>query len=356
MCPLVRELRARRSFETVVCVSGQHREMLDGVLKAFCVEPDYRFEIMKDGQSLQYITAAVLENVGKILDKEKPEAVLVHGDTSTAFASSLACFYRHIPVCHVEAGLRTHDILSPFPEEFNRRAISLTATYHFAPTDTAKHNLLDEGIPSDRIFVTGNTVLDALKYTSELSDAVPDGILDGMNGRRLVTVTLHRRENFSDPGRALGIMSALRRAFDKYGDDFYAVYPVHKSPQVRCCAERMLSDCRSVKLTEPLEVCAFHALLSRSAFVITDSGGIQEEATALGIPAAVVRDITERPEGVDCGTLCLVGTEEKEIYSGICDMFSQPFPSKANVGTGRCVFGDGNASAVICRQLEYIFN
>lgn len=309
MCPLVKELRSRSGTEAVVCVTGQHRQMLDSVLNAFSVVPDYDLSVMKDKQTLFDITTSILNGVGDVIDSVKPSTVLVHGDTATAFAAALASFYKRIPIGHVEAGLRTYDIYSPYPEEFNRRAVSVIANYHFAPTERSRSNLLREGGNPDNIYVTGNTAIDALKTTVRKSYSHP--VLDWVGRSRLILITAHRRENLGEPMR--NMFRAIRRAMREH-NDVKAVYPIHLNPEVRKIATEELDGCERIKIIDPLDVLDFHNFLARSYMILTDSGGIQEEAPSLGKPVLVMRDTTERPEGIDAGTLRLVGTDEERIY------------------------------------------
>lgn len=309
MCPLVKELKTRENAETVVCVTGQHRQMLDAVLEAFDVVPDYDLSIMKDRQTLFDITTNILNSIKEVLEKEKPDVVLVHGDTSTTFVTALACFYLQIPVGHVEAGLRTYNIFSPYPEEFNRQAVSIISKYNFAPTSLSKENLLREGKSEDSIYVTGNTAIDALKTTVKDDYTHPE--LEWASDSRLITITAHRRENLGEPMHQM--FRAIKRIIDEH-PDVKAVYPIHMNPVVRAAAQEELGDCDRIHIIEPLDVLDFHNFLARSHMIITDSGGIQEEAPSLGKPVLVMRDTTERPEGIKAGTLKLVGTEEQTIY------------------------------------------
>lgn len=310
MCPLVNELKKRKEIQTVVCVSGQHRQMLDQVLEAFQVKPDYDLSIMKDKQTLFDVTTNILERIKVVLEAEKPDVVLVHGDTSTTFVTALACFYLQIPVGHVEAGLRTYNIFSPYPEEFNRQAVGIIAKYNFAPTNMSKENLLREGKNPASIFVTGNTAIDALKTTVRENYAHAE--LDWASNSRLIIITAHRRENLGQPMH--NMFRAIRRIMDEH-PDMKAIYPIHMNPLVRKAAEEELSGCDRIHIIEPLEVLDFHNFLARSYLILTDSGGIQEEAPSLGKPVLVMRDTTERPEGVAAGTLKLVGTDEETIYT-----------------------------------------
>lgn len=310
MCPLVNELKARKNLETVVCVTGQHRQMLDQVLKAFSVVPDYDLSIMKDRQTLFDVTTNILNKIKEVLEKVKPDVVLVHGDTSTTFVTALACFYLQIPVGHVEAGLRTYNIYSPYPEEFNRQAVGILAAYNFAPTEMSKNNLLREGKRPESIFVTGNTAIDALKTTVRKDYTHPE--LEWAEGSRLIMITAHRRENLGEPMKHM--FRAIKRVCDEH-PDVKAIYPIHMNPVVRETADQILGGDDRIHIIEPLDVLDFHNFLSRSYLILTDSGGIQEEAPSLGKPVLVMRDTTERPEGIVAGTLKLVGTDEEVIYN-----------------------------------------
>lgn len=308
ICPLVNELKTRE-VETIVCVTGQHRQMLDLVLEEFNVIPDYDLSIMKDQQTLFDITTNILNRIREVLEAEKPDVVLVHGDTSTTFVTALACFYLQIPVGHVEAGLRTYNIYSPYPEEFNREAVSIIAKYNFAPTELSKNNLLREGKNPDSIYVTGNTVIDALKTT--VRDNYNHQEIDWASGSRLILLTAHRRENLGEPMHHM--FRAIRRVLEEH-PDVKVLYPIHMNPVVRKAAEEELGDCDRIHIIEPLDVLDCHNIMARSYLILTDSGGIQEEAPSLGKPVLVMRDTTERPEGVEAGTLKLVGTSEEVIY------------------------------------------
>ena len=309
MCPLVKELKTRKNVETLVCVTGQHRGMLQQVLDAFGVVPDYDLAIMQERQTLFDITTRVLQGMKDVLEKERPDAVLVHGDTSTTFAAALACFYLQIPVGHVEAGLRTYNLLSPYPEEFNRQCVAILANSNFAPTPLSRENLIREGKKQESIYVTGNTVIDALKTTVRENFSHPD--LEWAGDSRLILLTAHRRENLGKPMHAM--FRAIRRVVEEH-EDVKALYPIHMNPVVREAADEELSGCDRIRLTEPLEVLDCHNLMARSYLILTDSGGIQEEAPSLGKPVLVMRDTTERPEGIQAGTLKLVGTDEETIY------------------------------------------
>lgn len=346
MCPLVNELKSRKSFKTVVCVTGQHRQMLDQVLKAFDVEPEYDLSIMKDKQTLFDVTTNILNRIKEVLEKEKPDVVLVHGDTTTTFTTALACFYLQIPVGHVEAGLRTYNIYSPYPEEFNRQAVGIIARFNFAPTEVSKGNLLREGKNADTIFVTGNTAIDALKTT--VRDDYENENLKWAEGSRLIMLTAHRRENLGEPMHHM--FRAIRRIVDET-PDIKVIYPIHMNPVVRKAADEELGDDDRIRIIEPLDVLDFHNFLSRSYLILTDSGGIQEEAPSLGKPVLVMRDTTERPEGIKAGTLKLVGTNEETIYNE----FKKLLTSKEEydkMSKASNPYGDGFACKRIADILE----
>lgn len=346
MCPLVSELKSRETIETIVCVTGQHRQMLNQVLEAFSVIPDYDLSIMKDCQTLFDVTTNILNNIRVVLEKTKPDTVLVHGDTSTTFAATLACFYMQIPVGHVEAGLRTYDITSPYPEEFNRQAVSIIATYHFAPTELSKQNLLNEGKKQDSIFVVGNTAIDALKTTVK-TDYKNDHLKWAENSK-LIMITAHRRENLGEPMQHM--FRAIRRVIEEHSD-VKAIYPIHMNPAVREKAKRELAGCDRIRIIEPLDVLDFHNFLSRSYLILTDSGGIQEEAPSLGKPVLVMRNTTERPEGITAGTLKLVGTNEDNIYKNFSYLLSnkEAYDKMAHASNP---YGDGHTSERIADILE----
>ena len=341
MCPLVKELKGRPELETSVCVTGQHRQMLDSVLDAFCVKPDYDLSVMKQGQTLFDITSGILEGIKAVLLEAKPDMVLVHGDTSTTFAAALACFYLQIPVGHVEAGLRTYNVHSPYPEEFNRRAVSVIADYSFAPTVLARDNLIREGIDESCIFVTGNTAIDALKTTVRADYTHPE--LEWANGSRLIMITAHRRENLGEP--MLNMFRAIKRVIDEH-PDLKAIYPIHMNPAVRSAARYVFGDTERVRIIEPLDVIDFHNFLARSFMILTDSGGIQEEAPSLGKPVLVMRETTERPEGVAAGTLKLVGTDEAEIYNSF-SLLLESCEEYKKMAKASNPYGDGNACSRI---------
>lgn len=346
MCPLVNELKTRKAIQTVVCVTGQHRQMLEQVLETFEVLPDYDLSIMKDKQTLFDVTVNILEKIKVVLEKESPDVVLVHGDTSTTFVTALACFYLKIPVGHVEAGLRTYNIYSPYPEEFNRQAVSIISQYNFAPTELAKENLLREGKNEDTIYVTGNTAIDALNTTVRDNYTHPE--IEWAQGSRLILITAHRRENLGEPMKHM--FRAIRRVMDEH-PDVKAVYPIHMNPVVRETARAIFADDDRIHIIEPLDVIDFHNFMSRSYLILTDSGGIQEEAPSLGKPVLVMRDTTERPEGVKAGTLRLVGTSEEDIYNE----FSKLLENKEQydmMSMASNPYGDGMASKRIADILE----
>jgi UDP-N-acetylglucosamine 2-epimerase (non-hydrolysing) len=347
MCPLVNELKSRNSMQTIVCVTGQHRQMLDQVLKTFNIIPEYDLGIMKERQTLFDVTISILDKIKNVLEIEMPNVVLVHGDTSTTFATALACYYLKIPVGHVEAGLRTYNIYSPFPEEFNRQAVSIISEYNFAPTELAKQNLIKEGKCEKRIWVTGNTAIDALKTT--VKEDYIDQNLKWAEGCRLITITAHRRENLGEPMR--NMFRAIKRVLDEH-DDVKAIYPIHMNPLVRSTAREIFGDDNRIRIIEPLDVLDFHNYMNHSYLILTDSGGIQEEAPSLGKPVLVMRDTTERPEGIKAGTLKLVGTTENLIYKEFTKLLDDPEEYK-KMSHAANPYGDGHASARIADILEY---
>jgi UDP-N-acetylglucosamine 2-epimerase (non-hydrolysing) len=346
MCPLVNELKTRPNLETVVCVTGQHRQMLDQVLEAFHVQPDYDLSVMKQNQTLFDITANILMGIKSVLEEVRPDIVLVHGDTSTTFVTALACFYLQIPVGHVEAGLRTYNLASPFPEEFNRQAVSIISKYNFAPTQQAKDNLLKEGKSADTIHVTGNTAIDALKTTVRTHYTHPE--LEWAKGSRLILITAHRRENLGAPME--NMFRAILRVMKEY-PDVKAIYPIHMNPAVRKIANKILGDEKRIHIIEPLDVLDFHNFMNHSYLILTDSGGIQEEAPSLGKPVLVMRDTTERPEGIAAGTLKLVGTEEETIYTHFKNLLEDP-NAYQQMSTASNPYGDGFACKRIADILE----
>lgn len=346
MCPLVNELKTRDSINTVVCVTGQHRQMLDQVLDAFQVKPDYDLSIMKDKQTLFDVTVNILERIKAVLEEVKPDVVLVHGDTSTTFVTALACFYLQIPVGHVEAGLRTYNVYSPYPEEFNRQAVGILAKYNFAPTEMSQGNLLREGKNPASIYITGNTAIDALKTTVRKDYSHPE--LEWAADSRLIVITAHRRENLGEPMH--NMFRAIRRIMDEH-PDVKAIYPIHMNPRVRQAADEELGGCDRIHIIEPLEVLDFHNFLARSYMILTDSGGIQEEAPSLGKPVLVMRDTTERPEGIAAGTLKLVGTDENVIYENFRLLLEDKVAYSAMAHASN-PYGDGFACKRIADILE----
>ena len=348
MCPLVNELKRREGMKTIVCVTGQHRQMLDQVLKAFDVTPDYDLSVMKERQTLFDVTTNILERIREVLESERPDVVLVHGDTSTTFVTSLACFYLQIPVGHVEAGLRTYNIFSPYPEEFNRQAVGIISQYNFAPTEMAKNNLLKEGKKRESIFVTGNTVIDALKTTVKDDYSHPE--LEWAKDSRMILITAHRRENLGEPMR--NMFRAIRRVMDEH-EDVKAIYPIHMNPLVREIANEILGDDDRIHIIEPLEVLDFHNFMNHSYLILTDSGGIQEEAPSLGKPVLVMRDTTERPEGIAAGTLRLVGTDENVIYNSF-KLLLEDEDEYNKISNASNPYGDGFASKRIADILAHV--
>lgn len=346
MCPLVNELKKRKTIETIVCVTGQHRQMLDQVLEAFHVVPDYDLSIMREKQTLFDVTINILENIKQVLEEVYPDVVLVHGDTSTTFVTALACFYLQIPVGHVEAGLRTYDIYSPYPEEFNRQAVSIISKYNFAPTELSKNNLLKEGKKEETIYVTGNTAIDALKTTVRDEYTHPE--LEWAKDSRLILITAHRRENLGEPMK--NMFRAIRRVMDEY-PDVKAIYPIHMNPVVRETANEILGGDDRIHIIEPLDVLDFHNFQAQSHLILTDSGGIQEEAPSLGKPVLVMRDTTERPEGIAAGTLKLVGTEEEVIYRNFKELLENQ-ESYEKMAHASNPYGDGMACQRIADILE----
>lgn len=346
MCPLVKELKKRDKLKTTVCVTGQHRQMLDQVLKAFNILPDYDLSIMKEKQNLFDITFNIMSEIKFILEEVKPDVVLVHGDTSTSFVTALACFYLQIPIGHVEAGLRTYDIYSPFPEEFNRQATGIIAKFNFAPTEMAKENLIKEGKNPAFIYVTGNTAIDALKTTVKCDYS--HEYLEWASDSRLIMLTAHRRENIGEP--MYNMFRAIRRLVDET-PDIKVIYPIHMNPIVRVAAKEILGACERIRIIDPLDVIDFHNFLSRAYLILTDSGGIQEEAPSLGKPVLVMRDTTERPEGIIAGTLKLVGTSEESIYKNF-KLLTENKIEYEKMSQASNPYGDGFASKRIVEMIE----
>lgn len=346
MCPLVNELKKRSNLSVKVCVTAQHRQMLDQVLSTFNVKPDFDLNIMKEKQTLFDITSNILLNIREVLESEKPDIVLVHGDTSTTFVTALACFYLHIPVGHVEAGLRTYNTYSPYPEEFNRQAVSIISKYNFAPTELSAKNLISEGKDPSTVFITGNTVIDAMQHTVKKDYMHPE--LDWVGDAKLIFITAHRRENLGEPMHHM--FRAIRKVLDEH-PDCKAIYPIHMNPIVRQAAEEELSNCKRIHIIEPLEVFDCHNFEARSFLCLTDSGGIQEECPSYGVPVLVMRDTTERPEGIEAGTLRLVGTNEKSIYNSFKELLENK--ESYNRMSHACnPYGDGNACKRIADVLE----
>lgn len=346
ICPLVLEMKKRKSLQVVVCVTAQHRQMLDQVLNTFHVIPDYDLNIMKERQDLFDITTNVLNGIKEVLNKEKPDVVLVHGDTSTTFVTALACFYLQIPVGHVEAGLRTYDIYSPYPEEFNREAVSIVSQYNFAPTPLSRDNLLREGRKAESIYVTGNTVIDSMQHTVREDYTHPE--LEWVGDNKLIFITAHRRENLGEPMHHM--FRAIRRVLDEH-PDCRAVYPIHMNPVVREAANAELSGCENIHIIEPIEVFDCHNFESRAYLCLTDSGGIQEECPSYGVPVLVMRNTTERPEGVEAGTLKLVGTEEEVIYDAFTELLTN-MDAYEKMSKASNPYGDGHACERIADILE----
>lgn len=346
MCPLANELKTRKGIQTFICVTGQHRQMLDQVLTTFNVVPDFDLSIMKQGQTLFDITTGILEKIKAVLGEVKPDVVLVHGDTSTTFVTALACFYLQISVGHVEAGLRTYNIYSPYPEEFNRQAVGIVSRYNFAPTQLAAEHLIKEGKNPSTIYITGNTVIDAMQHTVRQDYLHPE--LDWVGDNKLIFITAHRRENLGEPMHHM--FRAIRRVLDEH-KDCKAIYPIHMNPVVRQAAEEELGGCEAIHIIEPIEVFDCHNFEARSYLCLTDSGGIQEECPSYGIPVLVMRDTTERPEGVDAGTLRLVGTDEETIYSTFKLLLEDE--NEYNKMSKACnPYGDGHACERIADILE----
>ncbi len=346
LCPLVIELKKRSSLQVKVCVTAQHRQMLDQVLETFGVVPDYDLDIMKERQSLFDISISILNGIKKVLETEKPDIALVHGDTTTTFVTALSCFYLQIPIGHVEAGLRTYNVFSPYPEEFNRQAVGIISQYNFVPTAQSGENLIKEGKSPDSIFITGNTVIDAMRYT--VCDNFTHPELDWVGNARLIFITAHRRENLGEPMHHM--FKAIRRVLDEYSD-CKAIYPIHMNPIVREAAEKELGGCDRIHIIEPLSVLDCHNFESRAYLCLTDSGGIQEECPSYGVPVLVMRDTTERPEGVKAGTLKLVGTKEENIYNAFKSLLDDS--SEYDRMSHSCnPYGDGNACKRIADILE----
>lgn len=346
MCPLIKELQKHPELETIVCLTGQHREMLEQVMRIFGIDADENLDIMRPGQTLSDITGRVISGIDGMIGKYRPDVILVHGDTSTSFAAALSAFYHHIPVGHVEAGLRTYNLDAPFPEEFNRQAVDLIAKFFFAPTGTAKENLLKEGKHTEDIYVTGNTAIDALHST--VSDHYQSDDLDWAGDSRLILLTAHRRENLGEPMRH--IFAAVNRITNEF-PDVKILFPVHKNPAVRKTAHRYFDGNPRVRLVEPLDVLDFHNYMARCFLIMSDSGGVQEEAPSLGKPVLVLRDTTERPEGIEAGTLKLVGTREQGIFREASMLLADP-KEYNRMSMAANPYGDGHASERIVKVIS----
>jgi UDP-N-acetylglucosamine 2-epimerase (non-hydrolysing) len=349
MAPLVQALKETEELQPVVVVSAQHREMLDGVLETFHIKPDYDLDIMQQGQTLSEITSRVLMKLESVIKEVQPDMILVHGDTMTTFAGSLAALYNQIPIGHVEAGLRTWNKYAPFPEEMNRQMVGVMADLNFAPTNNAAQNLINENKDESSIVVTGNTAIDAMSTT--IGDDYDSAIIQKHKGKRVILLTAHRRENIGEPMEH--IFKAVRRVVEQY-EDVVVVYPMHKNPKVRTIAQQYLGDHERIELIEPLGVIDFHNFANNAYFILTDSGGVQEEAPSLGKPVLVLRDTTERPEGVEAGTLEIVGTEEAYVFNATVQLLDDESHYQ-QMSQARNPYGDGQASKRICDNIKYYF-
>ncbi len=345
MAPLIKKMEEDDRFQSIVVVTAQHRQMLDQVLDIFKIKPDYDLNIMKDGQTLSDITTRVMKELNAVFMQIRPDIVLVHGDTTTTFAASIAAFYHQIPIGHVEAGLRTWNKLSPFPEEMNRQVTDVLADLYFAPTEKSKENLIKENHPENAIFVTGNTAIDAMNYT--ISNHYSNELLERLKGKRIVLVTMHRRENLGIPME--NVFRAINRIVEKY-KDVEILFPIHKNPKVRQIAQKILIESEQIHLIEPLDVVDFQNFAKRSFLIMTDSGGVQEEAPSLGVPVLVLRDTTERPEGVEAGTLKLAGTDEESVFIAANTLLSDDKEYKKMLKASN-PYGDGHASERILEVL-----
>ena len=351
MASLVKELEKREEVKSIVCVTAQHREMLDQVLNTFDIKPDYDLNIMKQGQTLADVTTRALIGLEKVIKEVKPDIVLVHGDTTTTFAGALAAFYNQVAIGHVEAGLRTDDKYSPYPEEMNRQCVDRMTDLYFAPTEISKNNLLKENISEEKIYVTGNTAIDAMSTTVDQDYVHPD--LEWIKpDERMILLTAHRRENLGEPMRH--IFKAVKRIVDEFSD-IKVIYPIHMNPKVREVASEVFDGCDRIRLIEPLEVFDFHNFLNKSYIILTDSGGIQEEAPSLGKPVLVLRDTTERPEGIEAGTLKLVGTDEEVIYEETKKLLTY-IDEYEKMSKASNPYGDGHASERIVDAIVKYFN
>ena len=350
MAPLVKELEKRENIKSIVCVTAQHREMLDQVLETFKIIPDYDLNIMKKDQTLGEVTTRALIGLEEVIRKSKPDIVLVHGDTTTTFAGALAAFYNQVAIGHVEAGLRTDDKYSPYPEEMNRQMVDRLSDIYFAPTEISKNNLLKENVDESKIYITGNTAIDAMSTTIEKNYTHPE--LNWIKeGERMILLTAHRRENLGEPMRH--IFKGIKRIVDEF-NDVKVIYPIHMNPKVREVANEVFEGCNRVKLIEPLEVFDFHNFQNRSYIILTDSGGIQEEAPSLGKPVLVLRDTTERPEGIKAGTLKLVGTNEETIYQETKNLLTNKSEYE-KMSKASNPYGDGHASKRIVDAIIGVF-
>ena len=350
MAPLVNELQISEGLKPIVVITAQHREMLDGVLETFAIKPDYDLDIMEKNQSLSQITSRVITRLDNVIKNEKPDMILVHGDTMTTFAGGLAAFYNQVPIGHVEAGLRTWDKYSPFPEEMNRQMVGIMSDLNFAPTNNAAKNLLEENKKEESIIVTGNTAIDAMKTTIQKS--YHSKILNKHKNKRVILLTAHRRENI---GEAMhNIFSAVRKIVDQF-DDVVVIYPMHKNPKVREIAEKYLTNHEKIEFIEPLDVIDFHNFANQSYLILTDSGGVQEEAPSLGKPVLVLRDTTERPEGVEAGTLKVIGTDSKDVFKETEKLLKDK-KAYSKMSQAQNPYGDGEASKRICENIKYYFN
>ena len=349
MAPLVKELENREEIKSIVCVTAQHREMLDQVLDTFNIKPDYDLNIMKQGQTLGDITSRVLGGIDGVIKEVKPDIILVHGDTTTTFAGALAAFYNQVAIGHVEAGLRTYDKYSPYPEEMNRQMVDCMTDMYFAPTNLSKANLLKENIPESKIYVTGNTAIDAMKTT--VKDDYYHEIFDWVGDNRMILLTAHRRENLGEPMKK--IFTGIKRAIDET-PDVKVIYPIHLNPKVREVAHEVFGEDEKIKFIEPLEVFDFHNFIKKSYLILSDSGGIQEEAPSLGKPVLVLRNTTERPEGIDAGTLKLVGTDEDVIYNETLNLLNNK-EEYDKMSKASNPYGDGHASERIVDSIINYF-
>ena len=350
MAPLVKELEKRDEIDSILCVTAQHREMLDQVLATFNIVPDYDLNIMKQGQTLTDVTIRAIQGLECVIKEVNPDIILVHGDTTTTFAGALAAFYNQVAIGHIEAGLRTYNKYSPYPEEMNRQMVGCMADLHFSPTELSASNLIKEGKNKDSIFITGNTAIDAMSTT--VDENYKHEVLDWVGNDRMVLLTAHRRENLGDPMR--NIFRAIKRIVDEF-DDVRVVYPIHKNPKVREVANEIFGDNDKIKLIEPLEVFDFHNFQNKSYIILTDSGGIQEEAPSLGKPVLVLRDTTERPEGIGAGTLKLVGTDEEVIYKETKKLLTDK-EEYEKMSKASNPYGDGHASERIADAIIRYFS